>query len=177
MPLSNRYYEQSYLDMFVSLPGVTIVHDDGINVSQTILQRLAPRIDADGGWRVGRDVALRVYHASRSSDVEFPLYQEKQRLNTEGLARIGATERRSRGYLGRQSLMAKLLRSVRVGVALSRFALQVPRLATWLMETWRLLTVTDRPWAARLRARADKGRLFGELESAAQQPDGGARPS
>lgn len=172
MPMTGHYYEQTYLDAFVNLPGVSLVHDDGINVSQTILRRLAPREGPDGHWQSADGVPLRVFHASRSSDTAFPLYRAKMRLNAEGLAHLGVSDQRSRNHPGRQALVGRLVRHLRLGAAIDGFARWVPRAARWSMESWRLLTVADRPLGERvLRARAHKRRLTSALEHAAENGD------
>lgn len=163
MPLTGQYYEQTYLDMFAGLPGAAIVHDDGVNVSQTILARLAPRQSGDR-WLVGGGTPLRVYHASRSSNTSFPLYQAKERLNTEGLAHLGIATSRPRGELGRQSLLGRFVRAVHLGRVADRTLKSLPVFARWLMESWRLITVSDRPLDERLlRARRDKRLLMASL--------------
>ncbi len=172
MPMTGHYYEQTYLDAFVNLPGVSLVHDDGINVSQTILRRLAPHERPDGRWQSADGVRLRVFHASRSSDTAFPLYQAKMRLNDEGLAHLGVSDRRSRSHPGRQSLVGRLVRHMHLGAALDRLARWVPRAARWSMESWRLLTVAERPLGERLfHARANKRRLVCALEHSADSKD------
>jgi hypothetical protein len=152
--LSGLYYEQKYLDYFVSVDGLKILNDPGINVSQTLLKLLAPQRLANGAWQVGDGTALRIYHASRSTDEEFELARIKADYNRRGLAAFGLSdtqrvprEQRTGNRIG----LASFARALRIGSMLEGFAGALDRSSRGLITLHRVLTLHDHTLATRIK--------------------------
>ncbi|MEP4378188.1 MAG: hypothetical protein ABJ215_02080 [Alphaproteobacteria bacterium] len=151
VPLSGIYYEQKYLDPFLNLPGVALVHDPGINISQTFLKLLAPYQDDDGKWRVKGGTQIRIYHASRSSDDSFPLFQDKADWNRRGLEMMGLApdDGAARQAPGLESGSAKLQRRLALGRRFTNIVDGLPGFLLRVMEIYRTLTLRDLPFKTR----------------------------
>ena len=153
VPLSGVYYEQKYLDAFVNVPGVALIHDPGINISQTFLKLMAPYQDEQNQWRVKDGTPIRIFHASRATDKTFPLYEEKELLNQRGLEKLSleTTSDVHRQAPGAESKMAKVIRKIAVGRYLTRVMNGVPLLSRKMMILYRTLTIRELPFTERLR--------------------------
>jgi hypothetical protein len=151
--LAGLYYEQKYLDYFISVDGVKILNDPGVNVSQTLLKLLEPRRLADGSWQVAGGVPLRVYHASRSTDEEFELARMKADYNRRGLGVFGLSaresgprEQRTGGRIG----FASVARFLRIGSALEVVAGVLDKCSRELITLHRVLTLHDHDLSTRI---------------------------
>ncbi len=180
MPFANLYYEQKYLNYFVSQSGLRILDDTGINVSQTLMKLLAPRRNPDGAWVVGDDTPLRIYHASRSTDEDLELARIKVDYNKRGLDLLGMSERagpreqKAGGGIG----FAAIVRMLRIGSLLDALSSGLESLSRWLVTAHRVLTLPDHSLRERVaQAGASRRRLLSELEREAYQPrtDPGSR--
>ena len=168
--LSGLYYEQKYLDYFVSVDGLKILNDPGINVSQTLLKLLGPRRAGNGAWMVGEKTMLRIYHASRSTDDEFELARMKADYNRRGIATLGLGEGRSgprEQRTGNRIGFAALVRALGIGGALEGVANFMDRMSRGLITLHRVLTLHDHTLAARFRELRRKRSLQVEFERSA----------
>ncbi len=168
--LSGLYYEQKYLDYFVSVDGLKIFNDPGINVSQTLLKLLGPRRNEDGSWQVTGGTPLRIYHASRSTDEEFELAKIKVEYNRRGLAAFGLAEKLAprEQKTGSRVGLAALVRLVRIGSGLEGISNLLDRMSRGLITLHRVLTLNDGTLRARIHeAYRVRSRLQTSLERAA----------
>lgn len=167
--LSGLYYEQKYLDYFVSVDGLKIVNDAGINVSQTLLKLLAPRRLADGSWQVGDGTTLRIYHASRSTDENFELARIKADYNRRGLAALGLSEDRKterEQKTGNRIGLASFARVLRVGSTIEAISRALDSFSRSLITLHRVLTLHDYTLATRFHEAFSQRR---ELQSALER--------
>lgn len=165
--LSGLYYEQKYLDYFISVDGLKIFNDPGINVSQTLLKLLAPRRSEDGAWQVGDGTSLRIYHASRSTDEEVELARMKADYNRRGLAAFGLAEKRAprEQKTGNRVGLAALARILRIGSTLEGVSNLLDRMSRGLITLHRVLTLHDSTLHARIyEAYTQRSRLQAALE-------------
>ena len=148
VPLSGVYYEQKYLDAFVNVPGVALIHDPGINISQTFLKLMAPYQDEKNQWRVKDGTPIRIFHASRAADKTFPLYKEKELFNQRGLEKLSleTTSDVHRQAPGAESQMAKIIRKISVGRYLTKVMNGIPLLSRKIMIVYRTLTIQELPF-------------------------------
>jgi hypothetical protein len=169
-PFSGTYYEQKYLDYFVSEPSLEILNDSGINVSQTLLKLLAPRKDADGAWRVADGTALRIYHSSRSTNEEMELARLKSDYNRRGLAAFGLEQSAGaprEAKLGNKIGLAALIRLLRIGGALERVARLLDSSTRRLIMIHRVVTLHDHSLGTRMAEVRRRHKLHAELETQA----------
>ncbi len=145
VPLSGTYYEQKYLDTFINIPRVALIHDLGINISQTFLKAMAPYQDSEQRWRVKDGTAIRIFHASRATDKGFPLYQKKELLNQEGLKvlSIATLDFTPRETLGSELNMAKIARRISIGRIWTNILNTVPYLSRKTMTLYRTCTLGE----------------------------------
>jgi hypothetical protein len=143
MPLSGLYYEQKYLDAFVNIPNIALIHDAGINISQTFLRRASVYRDDTNIWRTKDGTKIRIFHASRTSDKDLPLYKQKQLINIQGLKRIKAvhTKTAKAKNRGTELIMAKMLRQLAIGKYITRVLRAVPTLSQNFMVIYRTITI------------------------------------
>ncbi len=169
-PFTGLYYEQKYLDYFVSANGLKILTDPGINVSQTLFKLLAPRRGADGIWRVGDGIPLRIYHASRSTHEGVELARMKADYNRRGLAALGLAETnmtsREAKTGGRFGLSA-LVRALHIGGALEGLAALLDGFSRRLIVLHRVLTLDDHSLHTRIVEAGRYRKLKAILEESA----------
>ncbi len=161
------YYEQKYLDYFVSAEGLKILNDPGINVSQTLLKLLAPRRAADGVWQVGDGVPLRIYHASRSTDESVELARLKADYNRRGLAALGLTDTKPvarETKTGNRIGLSALTRFLRIGGALEGLASLLDGFSRRLIFLHRILTADDHSLRTRIAEAGRYRQLKASLE-------------
>jgi len=169
-PFSGTYYEQKYLNYFVSEPSLEILNDSGINVSQTLLKILTPRKDADGSWRVSDGTTLRIYHSSRSTDEGMELARLKSDYNRRGLAAFGLDQSGSaprEAKLGNKIGLAALIRLLRVGGGLEGLARMLDGLTRRLITAHRVITLHDHSLGARMAELRRRQELHAALEAQA----------
>lgn len=152
IPLSGLYYEQKYLDSFVNIPNIAVVHDPGINISQTFLKRSHPYRDSEGRWCVSDGTRIRIFHASRSSDQDFSLYKDKQHINHQGLNKITTADdltirRQSRGA---ESMVATMFRRIAIGKFINYLLESTPIVLRKTMAIYRTLTIRELPLRERI---------------------------
>lgn len=169
-PFAGTYYEQKYLDYFVSDPSLKILNDPGINVSQTLLGVLTPEKDADGAWRVAGGTPLRMYHSSRSTDESMELARMKADYNRRGLeafglATAGSAPREER--TGNRIGLAALVRWMRIGGALEALAHGLDGFTRRLLLWHRVLTLKDHTLRERMAEAKRRHDLHRALEDRA----------
>ncbi len=169
-PFSGTYYEQKYLNYFVSEPSLEILNDPGINVSQTLLKLLLPRKDSDGNWRVADGTALRIYHSSRSTNEGVELTRLKSDYNQRGLTAFGLEQSGSaprEAKLGNRIGLAALVRFLRIGGGLEGLARLLDDLSRWMIATHRVVTLHDHTLRERIAETGRRRVLHAALEAQA----------
>ncbi len=172
-PFSDTYYEQKYLDFFVSDPGLKILNDPGINVSQTLLGILTPEKGEDGAWRVAGGAPLRMYHASRSTDESMELARLKADYNKRGLEAFGlagTTEGPREERTGNRIGFATFVRWIRVGGLLESLARGLDGLNRRLILWHRVLTLNDHSLGERIAEARQRHKLHAALEDDRKTP-------
>jgi len=122
---------------------------------------------------------IRIFHASRSSDTSFQLYQDKAEYNRRGLEQIEGASRKSdeRQDPGPEASIAKALRRISVGRMVTRFTDGVPRAMRRLIEIYRALTLRELTFSERLRETlSHKQALLETLRKEAGDPQGPDTP-
>ena len=144
--LGGLYYEQKYLDYFISVNGLCILRDPGINVSQTLLNLLKPEKNDDASWVLKDGTPLRVYHYSRSTDDRLELARQKQDYNRAGMEKLGmpmANIPHREVQVGNRIGLATLTRILRVGGFLDQLALHLSRFSKGLITIHRVFTLNE----------------------------------
>ena len=144
--LGSLYYEQKYLDYFISVNGLYILSDPGINVSQTLLNLLQPRKNEDESWALKDGTPLRVYHCSRSTDDRLELARLKRDYNHAGMEKIGmpmTNVPHRKVQVGTRIGLAALTRILRIGGFLDQLALHLGRFSKGLITIHRVLTLNE----------------------------------